>query len=121
MVRLAGFAAINDEQASRPAEPVGETVEAQESRLANQYQRALLHVQQGEARAAEVFQRIWRNTCDLKPFETYIFLKYVTCSGRPEAAAQRRAHRESLSWFVSFPPAAQARCPSKPWWPACRK
>ncbi|KAK9866909.1 hypothetical protein WJX84_006779 [Apatococcus fuscideae] len=53
MVRLAGFAAVNDEQARRPAEPVGETVEAQESRLANQYQRALLHEQKGEARAAE--------------------------------------------------------------------
>lgn len=54
MPRLAGFAAVNDEQANRPAEPVGETVEAQESRLANQYQRALLHVQNRELKAAEV-------------------------------------------------------------------
>ena len=54
MPRLAGFAAVNDEQANRPAEPVGETVEAQESRLANQYQRALLHQQNGEVKAAEV-------------------------------------------------------------------
>ena len=73
MVRLAGFAAVNDEQTSRPAEPVGETVEAQESRLANQYQRALLHVQQGEATAAEVLQGIWRKISDLKLFEMYVF------------------------------------------------
>ena len=54
MVRLARFAAANDAGIELSAEPVGETVEAQESRLALQYQRALERMQAGETSLAEV-------------------------------------------------------------------
>ncbi len=54
MVRLARFAAANDAGHQQPAEPAGETAEAQESRLAIQYQRALEYQQKGKASLAEV-------------------------------------------------------------------
>lgn len=54
MVRLARFAAANDAGTELSAEPVGETVEAQESRLALQYQRALEREEAGEKHLAEV-------------------------------------------------------------------
>lgn len=118
MVRLAGFAAVNDQQANRPAEPVGETVEAQESRLANQYQRALEHVQTRELKAAEV--KILEGGRPGLGFKEATLPRLFVSAGGLKAAAFRRASCERLCGIVSFPPAAQTSCSPKSWWPARR-
>ncbi len=54
MVRLAGFSAVNQERTQDERLAAQETLEAQEARIVNEYDRAMRHLRSENIQAAEV-------------------------------------------------------------------